>query len=81
MKYLYYTGGRYAFVNPAFCQTAREAFMGTGIRKQASTSILGLPLWVIAFGPDEKTGQRCGHAKGVIAIGDVAPSSADSTCA
>lgn len=43
-----------------------------GIRKRSETTILGLPLYDIATGPDPKRGEIRGHARGIIAIGDVA---------
>jgi len=43
-----------------------------GVRKQSETTILGLPLVSIAMGPDPEKGEVCGHAKGIIAIGDIA---------
>jgi hypothetical protein len=43
-----------------------------GVRKQSSTTLFGLPLYDIAFGPDPETGQLRGHAKGILAIGDFA---------
>ena len=43
-----------------------------GVRKQSKTTLLGLPLVSIAVGPDFEKGERRGHAKGIIAIGDIA---------
>src|SRR6266571_4111966 len=43
-----------------------------GIRKQSEYEFLGLPLYSIAMGPDLSKGERRGHAKGVLAIGDTA---------
>ena len=43
-----------------------------GIRKRSDYEYLGMPLWSIALGPDLEKGEIRGHAKGVIAIGDVA---------
>ena len=43
-----------------------------GVRKQSSTMIFGLPLWAFATGPDPARGEMRGHAKGIIAIGDIA---------
>lgn len=43
-----------------------------GVRRQSKTMIAGLPLWAIASGPDPATGQMRGHAKAIIAIGDMA---------
>jgi hypothetical protein len=41
-----------------------------GIRKKSSITLLGLPLYHIATGPDLNARETCGHAKGIIAIGD-----------
>ncbi len=43
-----------------------------GIRKRSQTMWWGLPLYEIAMGPDVKANERHGHARGVIAIGDIA---------
>lgn len=43
-----------------------------GVRKQSKTTIGGLPLVSIAYGPDPEKGELRGHAKGIIAIGDIA---------
>ncbi|MCL2745381.1 MAG: hypothetical protein FWE67_16185 [Planctomycetaceae bacterium] len=43
-----------------------------GVRKQSETTLLGLPLVSIAHGPDLEKGESVGHAKGIIAIGDIA---------
>jgi hypothetical protein len=43
-----------------------------GIRRKCGYEYLGLPLWSIALGPDVAGGEMRGHAKGVIAIGDIA---------
>lgn len=43
-----------------------------GVRKQSEYVFLGLPLYSIAFGPDLSKGEIRGHAKGVLAIGDMA---------
>jgi len=43
-----------------------------GVRKRASWGIGALPIYDIAFGPDIESGQARGHAKGSIAIGDIA---------
>lgn len=45
---------------------------GSGVRRQSATRIGGLPLWAIATGPDPARGERRGHARGVIAVGDIA---------
>lgn len=42
------------------------------VRKRSEYEYLGMPLWSIALGPDPERGELRGHAKGVVAIGDVA---------
>ena len=43
-----------------------------GIRKRSKSTLLGWPVYDIAIGPDPKKGEHRGHAKGIIAIGDIA---------
>jgi hypothetical protein len=43
-----------------------------GIRRRASWGIGDIPFYDIAVGPDPTQGELRGHAKGVIAIGDMA---------
>jgi len=43
-----------------------------GLRRRASWGIGDLPWYDIALGPDFERGERRGHARGVIAIGDIA---------
>jgi len=43
-----------------------------GIRKRASWGLGDIPFYDIALGPDLERGEARGHAKGIIAIGDVA---------
>jgi hypothetical protein len=43
-----------------------------GIRKRSNRLYWGLPLYDIALGPDPEKGELRGHAKGIIAIGDLA---------
>src|SRR6202008_2102584 len=43
-----------------------------GKRVKASITILGMPLYSFATGPDVEKGELYGHAKGVLAIGDMA---------
>lgn len=45
---------------------------GIGVRRQSATRIAGMPLLAIATGPDAASGERRGHARGVIAVGDIA---------
>jgi len=42
------------------------------IRKRSATRLFGLPLWEIAKGADLGNGERRGHARAIIALGDVA---------
>ena len=42
------------------------------VRRQSSVRIMGLPLYHIALGPDLDAGQTRGHARGIVAIGDIA---------
>jgi hypothetical protein len=43
-----------------------------GVRIQSGFSFAGLPLYAVATGPDPERGEIRGHAKGVIALGDMA---------
>lgn len=43
-----------------------------GVRKRSNHYVLGLPWYDIALGPDPDTNEFRGHARGIIAIGDVA---------
>jgi hypothetical protein len=43
-----------------------------GVRRRSSTTVGSLPLWEIASGPDPDRGELRGHAKAIIAIGDMA---------
>jgi hypothetical protein len=43
-----------------------------GVRKRSSVEVAGLPLWAIAVGPDPEKGEVRGHAKAIIAVGDMA---------
>ena len=45
---------------------------GAGVRRRASWGIGDIPFYDIALGPDLSRGELRGHARGVIAIGDVA---------
>ena len=42
------------------------------IRKRAQFQIMGLPAYDIALGPDPSKGEWRGHAKGFLAVGDIA---------
>jgi hypothetical protein len=46
--------------------------IGRGVRRRSESRLWGLPLYDIALGPDLDRGERRGHARGVLAIGDVA---------
>ncbi|MCA9063435.1 MAG: hypothetical protein KDA96_10260 [Planctomycetaceae bacterium] len=43
-----------------------------GVRWQSRTRLLGFPLVDIANGPDPEHGELRGHARGIIAVGDIA---------
>lgn len=43
-----------------------------GVRKRSAKYIWGLPLYDIALGPDPDKDEVRGHARGIIAIGDIA---------
>jgi hypothetical protein len=43
-----------------------------GVRRRSDYEYLGLPLWCVAMGPDPARGEVRGHAKGILAIGDIA---------
>lgn len=43
-----------------------------GVRIRSSSSFGGMPLFDIAIGPDPSRGEMRGHAKGIVAIGDMA---------
>lgn len=49
-----------------------RGFPYRGIRKQSDRYLWGLPLYDIALGPDPAKGEMRGHARGIIAIGDIA---------
>ncbi|MDZ7622785.1 MAG: hypothetical protein U5O69_10920 [Candidatus Competibacteraceae bacterium] len=42
------------------------------IRKRSSRQVWGLPWYDIAMGPDPEKGELRGHARGIIAVGDIA---------
>ena len=43
-----------------------------GVRRRSALVFAGLPLYDIAIGPDPERGELRGHAKGVLAFGDLA---------
>ena len=51
---------------------SRGSGMARGYRHRSGASIVGIPLVAVAFGPDFARGEIRGHAKGIIAVGDVA---------
>jgi hypothetical protein len=52
--------------------TALRGRQFRGVRRRSSQTIAGLPLYEIAVGPDPDRGELRGHAKAIIAIGDMA---------
>lgn len=42
------------------------------IRRRSEATFLGLPVWEIACGPDPENNEVRGHARAVIAVGDIA---------
>ncbi len=52
--------------------TLKKTRMPRGVRRRSSQTLWGLPIYDIAMGPDPDTGQLRGHARGIIAIGDLA---------
>jgi hypothetical protein len=42
------------------------------VRRRASWELFGMPAYDVALGPDHEKGEMRGHAKGFIAIGDMA---------
>jgi hypothetical protein len=51
---------------------ARAAAGIRGVRYRSRFEFAGLPLLAVATGPDPSRGDRRGHARGIVAIGDVA---------
>ena len=43
-----------------------------GKRAVSSTTVMGMPLWSVAFGPDPEKGELRGHAHGIFALGESA---------
>jgi hypothetical protein len=46
--------------------------MAFKIRRESGLKLAGLPLWSVAIGPDPAKGEKRGHARGIVALGDVA---------
>ncbi|MCG6920988.1 MAG: hypothetical protein LJF15_07890 [Acidobacteria bacterium] len=42
------------------------------VRKQAGWGLGNLPMWAVAVGADPERGEVRGHAKGIVAVGDIA---------
>ncbi|MFO1306726.1 MAG: hypothetical protein U1F54_23630 [Burkholderiales bacterium] len=54
-------------------QVAASALpLARSVRRRSSYEFLGMPLYSIALGPDLAKGEARGHARGVLAIGDLA---------
>lgn len=51
---------------------SETAALVRSVRKRSSYEFIGMPLYSIALGPDLAKGELRGHAKGVLAIGDLA---------
>jgi len=51
---------------------AVRAYGGRAVRRRASWGIGNLPFWEVAVGPDPGRGETRGHAKAVVAVGDIA---------
>ena len=43
-----------------------------GVRKRSAAEFAGLPIYDIAWGPNLEKGELRGHARGIIAVGDIA---------
>ena len=43
-----------------------------GVRRRSSATFAGLPIFDLAWGPDIERNEMRGHAKGIIAVGDIA---------
>jgi hypothetical protein len=46
--------------------------MMMGVRKRSEKTFYGRPLWDIAYGPNPEKNEIFGHARGIIALGDIA---------
>jgi hypothetical protein len=42
------------------------------VRRRATWGVGNLPFWEVAVGPDPERGEARGHARGIVAVGDVA---------
>lgn len=52
--------------------TSLSKIQASGVRYQSTRTLFGIPLIAVALGADPAKGEKRGHAKGVIAIGDLA---------
>jgi hypothetical protein len=52
--------------------SGKPFFGQRGIRRQSSRKFCGLPLWAVAMGPDPERGELRGHARAILAFGDMA---------
>ena len=50
----------------------RPLARGASVRRNSTNEFLGLPWYSVALGPDLAKGERRGHARGVVAVGDIA---------
>src|SRR5262245_898122 len=57
---------------PGLTGRRRERAMAFKIRCESGLKLAGLPLWSIAIGADPAKGEKRGHARGIIALGDMA---------
>jgi hypothetical protein len=46
--------------------------MAFKIRHESAMKLAGLPLWSVAIGADPSRGEKRGHARGIVALGDMA---------
>jgi hypothetical protein len=42
------------------------------VRRRSGGTFLGIPVWEVALGPDPENNEAFGHARAIVAIGDVA---------
>lgn len=67
------TGRRFGHpLPPASASTTPPLPTIPAIRKRATSELFGLPLWEIAIGPDPQRGESRGHARAILALGDLA---------
>ncbi len=63
---------RIAVLEQEVATLKKRGYPYRGIRKRSDRYLWGLPLYDIAMGPDPEKGEIRGHAKGIVAIGDIA---------